>query len=166
MGYLLIFALKALFSYKEQLSMLRCRYYMLTCLINWFNTFCQQTVISQEDSSKVQLRLHSTKAKITCYPTESVTSCEKNLQTRHFYNSLALKTNPIKIWVNKSNAVITCNDIAKCRQTLFHSLYFHFVRQRVADMLQFLIGCCVWYKQTMLITWYKHEITEITCKKT
>jgi len=66
-----------------------------------------------------------------------------------------LKTNPIKIWMNKSNTVTACNDVAKCRQTLFHSLYFHLVWQRIADMLQFLICCCVWYEQTMLIAWYK-----------
>jgi len=62
------------------------------------------------------------------------------------------KTNPVKIWMDKCDTVIARNNVAKCRQTLFHSLYFNLIWQRIANMLQFLICCCIRYEQAMLVT--------------
>jgi hypothetical protein len=54
--------------------------------------------------------------------------------------------------MHQRNMVITANHIPQRRQPLFYPLDLDAVRERVAQMLQFLVGCCRWYEEAVFVS--------------
>lgn len=59
----------------------------------------------------------------------------------------------LQIGVDERNVVIAADNISERRQALFYALDFHRVRQRIAQVLQFLICCGGGHEETVAVSW-------------
>jgi hypothetical protein len=57
----------------------------------------------------------------------------------------------VNVWVNKGDVVVARDDVAKRRESLLNALDRDAVRERVAQVLQLLIGCCRGDKKPMSV---------------
>jgi hypothetical protein len=66
--------------------------------------------------------------------------------------TVLVATYSIDIRMDKGNIVIADNNISKCRKSLLYSLNGYLWRQRVANVLQFLVSGGVGDQKTILVT--------------
>lgn len=54
--------------------------------------------------------------------------------------------------MHKGNVVVTDDHVSQGRQPLLYSLQSHFSRQRISQVLEFLVGRCGGYEETVTVT--------------
>jgi hypothetical protein len=59
----------------------------------------------------------------------------------------------VNVGVDERDVVVTCDDVAESWQTLFDSLDRYGIWEGVAEVLEFLVGCCWGDEETMTVAY-------------